>query len=1033
MQFTATTNHRIYISSRCVFIVYAVLVGCSLATQVRIDCFPELGANQGKCEERGCTWLNAEQDNRNEPWCFFKEGLGYTKASTNGSVITLQKDEAVKNPWATEENPDLQQIFFASRLLGKVLNIKINAPERYDPPTDMFPNLLKPWKENSGPIPENAFSLTTKGEGGFSFTVARASTNTILFDSSIGALIFSDKFLQIATSLPSENMFGWGENVHLKLKHDFTKWTTWAMFARDEPTNARHVGTRNVYGVHPFYMVIEPDGNAHGVLILNSNAQDITTAPGPALIYRTIGGNLNLFFFPGPTPEEVTQQYLEMIGKPFLPAYWAFGFQISRWGYHTFENLKKVIERNIEAGVPLDVVVCDIDYMDENRDFTVGKKFEGLPEYISSLRSREMRSVFMFDPAVPVDYEPFNRSLKAGARFVEWERKDQVMTSVQDLYPLAKDTKIMLGVVWPNVHVAFPDFLDPHNNTMAWWIDEFIKFHDKVSYDGIWIDMNEPANFGTNEDNPFYYTDTSLAHSKIPPLKCTVVGEGWEWDAPPYPTHAVFIDEGRSHLCSKTLCMNAVLGGGKQRFYNVKNLYGLSEAIVTSQAQYKATKKRGFVVSRSTFVSNGHYAGHWLGDNSAQWEDLRAGIIGVQEFNMFGIPYVGTDICGFNGDTNEELCLRWQQMGAFHSFMRNHNGLKEAPQDPAMWRSVTLATINANRFRYSYLPYLYSLHFNASLFGGTVVRPMFYEYPKDKITYTDTDYQFLWGRSMLIAPVVYQGARSVPTYVPQDEWYSLYVYKYGQRINSGKQYLPAPAFQHIPVLVRGGSIIPRQKPENTTDHTRKNPFELLIVPGDSDGRAAGFLYWDDGESIVESFETYPFFSWKFSFSLKEEQATLVIDRERSANLVIPILAKLEIFNYKFMPKFSEATLNGKKANLINVELSHYDNESKILYIHLRRKIDLAASNAEHLELTWKNQVGEDEEEEDEITSSTQAMIKSTPATTVTGEGFDYYEEEGTTTTKYKQEDKQKSALMCRCYSYILSAILFIIQTFYQLY
>ncbi|VDK45602.1 unnamed protein product [Cylicostephanus goldi] len=263
-------------------------------------------------------------------------------------------------------------------------------------------------------------------------------------------------------------------------------------------------------GVHPFYMVIEPDGKAHGVLILNSNAQssmngefllqEITTAPGPALIYRTIGGNLNLFFFPGPTPEEVTQQYLEMIGKPFLPAYWAFGFQISRWGYHTFDNLKKVIERNIEAGVPLDVVVCDIDYMDENRDFTVSSKynalqnFKGLPEYISSLRSRGMRSVFMFDPAVPVDYEPFNRSLQAvnlskrfailnnllGARFVEWERNDQVMRSAQDLYPLVEDTKIMLGVVWPNVHVAFPDFLDPHNNTTTWWIDEFVKFHEEV-------------------------------------------------------------------------------------------------------------------------------------------------------------------------------------------------------------------------------------------------------------------------------------------------------------------------------------------------------------------------------------------------------------------------------------------------------------------------------------------------------------------------------------------------------------------------
>lgn len=70
--------------------------------------------------------------------------------------------------------------------------------------------------------------------------------------------------------------------------------------------------------------------------------------------------------------------------------------------------------------------------------------------------------------------------------------------------------------------------------------------------------------------------------------------------------------------------------------------------------------------------------------------------------------YVGSDICGFNGVTNEELCLRWQQMGAFHSFMRNHNAQGNPPQDPAEWPSVAAATKKANLFRYRYLPYLFT-------------------------------------------------------------------------------------------------------------------------------------------------------------------------------------------------------------------------------------------------------------------------------------------------------------------------------------
>jgi alpha-glucosidase (family GH31 glycosyl hydrolase) len=92
----------------------------------------------------------------------------------------------------------------------------------------------------------------------------------------------------------------------------------------------------------------------------------------PHLVYRTIGGMLDLYFIPGPTPEKVITQYMALIGTPMLPAYWALGFQLCRYGYRDLSDLQAAVNRTISAGIPLEVVFADIDYMNHYEDFTIG-------------------------------------------------------------------------------------------------------------------------------------------------------------------------------------------------------------------------------------------------------------------------------------------------------------------------------------------------------------------------------------------------------------------------------------------------------------------------------------------------------------------------------------------------------------------------------------------------------------------------------------------------------------------------------------
>ena len=173
--------------------------------------------------------------------------------------------------------------------------------------------------------------------------------------------------------------------------------------------------------------------------------------------------------------------------------------------------------------------------------------------------------------------------------------------------------------------------------------------------------MNEASNFC----NGACHGDQLVASPISEKLRYTPTGESLE-------TKAITLD---------------VLHYNNYTQLDAHSLFGTMQ-VKASHEWFKKNNKRTMIISRSSFAGMGKYGSKWLGDNHASVQDMEASVLSVMNMNMFGIPLIGADICGFGGDsTTPELCARWHSVGAFYPFSRNHRACWGNAQEP--WRFNT--------------------------------------------------------------------------------------------------------------------------------------------------------------------------------------------------------------------------------------------------------------------------------------------------------------------------------------------------------
>ncbi|SFL52637.1 glycoside hydrolase family 31 protein [Halanaerobium salsuginis] len=353
--------------------------------------------------------------------------------------------------------------------------------------------------------------------------------------------------------------------------------------------------------------------------------------------------------------------------------------------------------------------------------------------------------------------------------------------------------KVFIDKVWPG-NCAFPDFTQ--TKVRNWWA-ELQKDFVELGVKGIWNDMNEPAVF--NQDNT---------------------------------------------MSEQVIHQNDGQSGSHKKFHN---LYALLENMATYQGLKSALKnERPFVLTRAGFAGIQRSAAVWTGDNRSFWEHLKLTMPMLMNLGMSGIPFCGSDVGGFTGNSNGELLTRWIQLGTFMPFFRNHCEIRAINQEPWSFGSKYETIIKKYiELRYQFLTHFYNLFYQASKTGIPVLRPLLMEFTTDKNCQNLSD-QFLIGDNLLIAPIYKPDTEQRLVYLPAGEWINYWT----EEVLPGKQHIITEApLEKLPIFVKANSLLPLTEKFNYVGEKKLNYLELNLYLGSKNKQFSYTLYDDDGLSF----------------------------------------------------------------------------------------------------------------------------------------------------------------------------------------
>ena len=306
----------------------------------------------------------------------------------------------------------------------------------------------------------------------------------------------------------------------------------------------------------------------------------------------------------------------------------------------------------------------------------------------------------------------------------------------------------------------------------------------------------------------------------------------------------------------------------------------------------------------------------WSTDVSRSWGGFAPQVTIMLNSGLSGLGYMSHDVGGFALDPEHkrdgELYIRWLELGLFSPVLRTHSQDIAEPYNYTEFGDLTLRLI---RERYRWLPYNYTLAYENASQGLPLVRPLaFYEADNNISRYDDVSDQYLWGRDVMVAPVMTQGATSRSIAFPEGEWVD---YNHPARHYQGHTTIDYPApIDVLPLFVRAGAFIPQANYAmgNVGDY---NPARLEVLYFASD-KASSFTMFDDDLHSTGTLAAGKHRLITFSAQPQGDSCLITIASQgtiagakgkKDYTLVLPGMDKLP----------SAVTINGKKASRVSLD------------------------------------------------------------------------------------------------------------------